>query len=100
MSKTGIPTARFLPGVLEIGQAGAWVDCKAVTVLKRFDSASRPWLCKLHPFRGQERPHFILKPEDLGLLEIASRFNLMWEAENVQCCGGAVYVKCRTKLQR
>ncbi|CAE7559084.1 age-1 [Symbiodinium necroappetens] len=97
MSETEIPTARFLPGVLEIGQAGAWVDYKAVTVLKRFDSASRPWLCKLHPFRGQEQPEVILKPEDLAreacILAIASRFNLIWEAQNVQCCGVAVYVK-------
>ncbi|CAE7263630.1 PIK3CG [Symbiodinium sp. CCMP2592] len=97
MSETEFPKTRFLPGVLEIAQDGTWVDYKAVTVLKRFDSSSRPWLCKLHPFRGQEQPQVILKPEDLGreacIMQIASRCNSIWQANQVQCCGEVVYVK-------
>ena len=83
--------------MLQIGQAGTWVEYKAVTVLRRFDSASRPWLCKLHSIKGPEQPEYILKPEDVGreacVMNIASRLNSIWQEYQVQCCGQAVCVK-------
>ena len=99
MEKDLIPPFRMNENELSFQELTNFSSYDVVTLEKRLDSLTRPWLISLSNsgIPGQPHKRLILKPEDMGreacVMQTIVRFNHIWQERNLQVCGRVVCAK-------
>ena len=99
MQKDLIPPFRMNENELSCQELTNFSSYDVVTLEKRLDSLTRPWLISLSNsgIPGQPHKRLILKPEEMGreacVMQIIVRFNHIWQERNLQVCGRVVSAK-------
>ena len=99
MEKDLIPPFRMNENELSCQELTNFSSYDVVTLEKRLDSLTRPWLISLSNsgIPGQPCKRLILKPEDVGreacVMQTIVRFNHIWQERNLQVCGRVVCAK-------
>ena len=99
MQKDLIPPFRMNENELSCQELTNFSSYDVVTLERRLDSLTRPWLVSLSNsgIPGQPPKRLILKPEEMGreacVMQTIVRFNRIWQERNIQVCGRVVCVK-------